>query len=224
MSHFRNRREAGRLLARALEQHRDEDVVVFGMSRGGMPVAFEIAAALQAPLDVFVVRTIAVPGQESLVMGAAASGGVRVVVPEVVTRLGISKVAIESASAREWHELIREERQYRGELQAMDVRGRTAILVDDGLSSAPGLRAAAMSLKRQKPARLVVAAPALPTSTCDMLSKLVDEIVCATAPEPYLHVGSRYDQLSPVSDDEVRSLLIEGAREHVALASGAFGR
>jgi predicted phosphoribosyltransferase len=224
MSHFRNRREAGRLLARALEQHRDEDVVVLGMPRGGMPVAFEIAAALQAPLDVFAVRTIGVPRQETLVMGAVASGGVRVLAPEVVTRLGITKIAIESATAREWHELIREERQYRGELPAMEVRGRTAILVDDGLSNPYCLRAAAMALKRQKPARLVVAVPALPTPTCDALSKLVGEIVCATTPEPYLHVGSRYDELSPVSQDEVRSLLMEGTREHVAMASGAFGR
>lgn len=206
-------------MARALAQHRDEDAVVVGIPCGGMPVAFEIAAALHAPLDLVVVRHLVVPRQESVVMGAIASGAVRVLVPEVITRLGISKTVVEAVAAREWHELVRQEQQYRGELPAHELRGRTAIVVDDGLSSAPGLRAAVTAVKRQKPARIVVAAPALPTSLCEMLSKLVGEIVCATTPEPYLHVGSRYEHRGAVSEDEVRSLLFQGSREHAGMGA-----
>lgn len=217
MSSYRNRREAGRLLARALTHHGDRnDVVVLGLPPGGIPLAFEIAAALRAPLDVLVVRLLGVPNQDTVAMGAVATGGVRVIEADVVTRAGVTKTSIESVIAREWHELVRQEHDYRAGLDPLDVKDRVAILVDDGTTSIASLRAAVMALKRQAPSRIVVAIPALTSPACDALSKLVDEIVCSEKPEPFIHVGSRYADFSPVLDGEVRSLLAEAVRESAA--------
>jgi predicted phosphoribosyltransferase len=205
---FRDRNEAGRRLAEKLAAYANRtDVLVLALPRGGVPVAYEVARALGAPLDVFVVRKLGVPGYEELAMGAVASGGVRVLNDQLVQRLGIPKYVIDAVAAREEQELARRERLYRGGRPPPDVRGRTVILVDDGLATGATMRAAVMALRQLQPARIVVAVPTASSETCEELRPEVDDIVCATTPEPFLAVGHSYEDFSQTTDDEVRDLL-----------------
>jgi putative phosphoribosyl transferase len=214
---FRNRTDAGRRLARQLERYIGRaDVVVLALPRGGVPVGFEIARALKAPLDVFLVRKLGVPGQEELAMGALASGGVRVINESLVRRLGVPAAMIEEVAAREERELARRERAYRGTNPPLPVAGRTVILVDDGLATGASLQAAAMALKRQGPARIAAAVPVGAAETCAELRDMVDEIVCAETPEPFWAVGNWYDDFSQTTDEEVRSLLARARAEEPA--------
>jgi predicted phosphoribosyltransferase len=210
---FRDRTEAGRLLATKLARFADRpDVIVLALPRGGVPVASEVAHALGAPLDVFVVRKLGVPGHSELAMGAVATGGVRVLNEDVVRALGIADVAIEAVARRELAELARRERLYRGERPPPDVRGRTVVLVDDGLATGATMLAAVEALRRQEPARIVVAVPTGASDTCEALRDKADDVVCAVMPEPFHAVGAWYRDFSQTSDDEVRNRLEGGAR------------
>jgi predicted phosphoribosyltransferase len=205
---FHDRREAGRRLARELEGHAGRpDMLVLALPRGGVPVAAEVARALGAPLDVFLVRKLGVPGHEELAMGAVASGGVGVLNADVVSGLGIPESVIRSVAARERQELARREELYRGDRPAPDVRGKTVILVDDGLATGATMLAAIRALRQQEPARIVVAVPTASRETCAALQDEADEVVCAITPEPFWAVGQWYDDFSQTSDDEVRDLL-----------------
>jgi putative phosphoribosyl transferase len=210
---FRNRTEAGRRLAKELERYAGRpDVVVLGLPRGGIPVAYEVARGLQAPLDVFVVRKLGMPGQEELAIGAIATGGVRVVNDDLLARLRVPPQIVDEIAAREERELERRERAYRGPSAPLPLAGRTVILVDDGLATGASMRAAAMALRRLSPARIVVAVPVGAAETCEELARLVDEMVCAETPEPFWAVGNWYEDFSQTSDEEVH-LLLERARE-----------
>ena len=183
------------------------DVLVLALPRGGVPVAFEVARALRAPLDIFLVRKLGVPGQEELAMGAIASGGVRVVNEDVVRHLGIPPEVIDAVAAREQGELERRERAYRDERPAPDVRGRTVMLVDDGLATGSTMRAAALALRQKGPARVVVAVPVASREACAEFRGEVDDVVCAATPEPFMGVGRWYEDFSQTTDEEVRELL-----------------
>lgn len=212
---FQNRNHAGRVLATMLEEYsRRPDVLVLALPRGGVPVAFEIALALHAPLDVFLVRKLGLPGQEELAMGAIATGGVRVLNNDVVEYLGIPDHVIDAVAQAEERELARRELAYRGGRQPPDVRGRTVILVDDGLATGSTMRAAVRALRQQKPACIIVAVPVAAASTCQELGQEVDRIICATTPEPFYGVGQWYDDFSQTTDEEVRTLLERAAQEY----------
>jgi len=214
---FRDRREAGQVLADRLTAYAGRpDVLVLALPRGGVPVAYEVARALGAPLDVFLVRKLGVPGQEELAMGAVATGGVRVLNEQVVGALGIPPSVIEAVAAWQQQELVRRERLYRGDRPPPDVRGRTVILVDDGLATGSTMRAALAALRRQQPARLVVAVPTAAPETCDELRAEADDVVCATTPEPFDSVGLWYEDFSQTTDEEVRELLERAARDERA--------
>jgi predicted phosphoribosyltransferase len=213
---YRNRFEAGKHLAKQLAKYANrEDVLVLALPRGGVPVAFEVAKALRAPLDIFLVRKLGVPGHEELAMGAIATGGVRVLNPDVVDYLGIPASVIDAVAADELRELERRERAYRGDRPEPDVRGKTVILVDDGLATGSTMRAAAAALRQQTPARIVVAVPVSAPQTCDEYRMGVDEIICANTPEPFYGVGLWYEDFSQTTDEEVRELL-EKARHGYA--------
>jgi putative phosphoribosyl transferase len=205
---FRDRTEAGRVLAEKLRHHAGRsDVLVLALPRGGVPVAFEVARALDAPLDVFVVRKLGVPGHEEYAMGALAAGGVRVLDGSVIEQLRIPHSAVDRVVEREQLELARRERLYRGERPPPAVEGRTVILVDDGLATGSTMRAAAAALRSRKPARLVVAVPVAAPAACEDFRAEVDETVCALTPEPFYAVGQWYRDFSQTTDDEVRALL-----------------
>ncbi len=213
VTRYQDRREAGQLLATKLMHyaHR-QDVLILGLPRGGVPVAYEVARALDAPLDVFVVRKLGVPGQEELAMGAIATGGVRVINPTVVHTLHIPERTIDAVSAREQQELRRRERLYRDDRAAPDVRRYTVILIDDGLATGATMRAAVEALRRQQPDRIVVAVPVAAPSTCTEVGALADEIVCLITPELFYGVGLWYDDFAQTSDDEVHELLESAER------------
>jgi predicted phosphoribosyltransferase len=214
---FRDRREAGRVLAQKLAGYANRpDVIVLALPRGGVPVAYEVAAALHAPLDVFLVRKLGVPGHEEYAMGAIASGGVRVLNEEVVQALGIPDFRIEAAAAREEQELARRERAYRGSRPPPDVKGRTVILVDDGLATGASMQAAVTALRRLEPARIVVAVPTAAPETCEQMRALADEVVCASTPEPFRAVGLWYEDFSQTSDEEVCALLAQARQARAA--------
>jgi putative phosphoribosyl transferase len=210
MAAFRDRREAGRQLAEQLSRYAGhEDVVVLGLPRGGVPVAYEVATALGAPLDVFLVRKLGVPGREELAMGAIASGGEQVRNPGVVTMLGISEEEIERVADNERKELERRERTYRGDRQPPEVRDQTVILVDDGLATGASMRAAVAALRERGPGRIVVAVPTAAPEICAEFEDEVDEVICAMTPRPFYGVGAWYQDFSQTTDEEVRQLLEE---------------
>ncbi|HEV7443351.1 MAG TPA: phosphoribosyltransferase, partial [Steroidobacteraceae bacterium] len=212
---FRNRNEAGRLLAEKLTAYSNRpDVLVLALPRGGLPVAYEVARALAAPLDVFLVRKLGVPGYEELAMGAVATGGVRVLNDQIVQQLNIPSYVIDAVTAQEQQELARRERLYRGGRPPPDVRGRTVILVDDGLATGATMRAAVRALRQLQPARIVVAIPTAAPETCEELRAEVDDVICAITPEPFLAVGHWYEDFSQTTDDEVRDLLARQQRQH----------
>jgi predicted phosphoribosyltransferase len=205
---YADRREAGRDLARALREHVEgRDAVILGLPRGGVPVAYEVAVQYGAPLDVFLVRKLGVPGYEELAMGAIASGGVRVLNMDVVVRLGIDEATIDEAAARELEELDRRERLYRDGRPPPDLAGRTAVLVDDGLATGSTMRAAAAALREAGTARTIAAAPVGAAATCRALRDVADEVVCAQAPQDFMAVGVWYEDFTQTTDEEVCELL-----------------
>jgi putative phosphoribosyl transferase len=205
---YRNRIEAGKYLATQLAHYADrDDLLVLALPRGGVPVAFEVAKALRAPLDIFLVRKLGVPGREELAMGAIATGGVRVLNDDVVEYLRIPSGVIDSVAASELRELERRELAYRGNRPEPEVRGKTVILVDDGLATGSTMRAAVAALRQQSPARIVVAVPVSAPQTCDEYRMGADEIICAITPEPFLGVGQWYRDFSQTTDEEVSDLL-----------------
>jgi predicted phosphoribosyltransferase len=216
---FRNRLDAGRQLAEKLMKYADRpDVLVLALPRGGVPVAYEVARALHAPLDVFLVRKLGVPGHQELAMGAIGSGGVRVLNEDVVRTLRIPAQEIEAVAAGEQRELQRREREYRDDRPAPDVRDRTVILVDDGLATGSTMRAGVAALRRQHPARIVVAVPVGAAETCADFGGEADEVICGRTPEPFYAVGLWYGDFSQTSDEEVRDLLELAAEEHASAA------
>ena len=209
---FRDRTDAGRRLAAALSSYAGRsDLLVLALPRGGVPIGYEVARALRAPLDVILVRKLGVPGHEELAMGAIASGGVRIVSQDVVASLGIPDWVIAAAAASEEHELARRAHVYRDELPSPRIAGRTVLLVDDGLATGSTMRAAAAAVRSQRPERVVVAVPAAPGETCRSLREEVDEVVCLSSPEPFVSVGGSYENFSQTTDEEVRTLLERAA-------------
>ena len=187
------------------------DVVVLGLPRGGVPVASEVARALGAPLDVFLVRKLGVPFERELAMGAIATGGVRVLNTGIVDALSIPPQAIDAAAREAEADLARREREYRGDRPAPDVRGKVVILVDDGLATGATMRAAVTALRRLAPSRIVTAVPTAAPEACADMIEAADEVVCAETPEPFLAVGEWYDDFSETTDDDVRRLLADAA-------------
>jgi len=205
---FGDRREAGRALASKLSKYaRRRDVIVLALPRGGVPVAYEVARALEAPLDVFLVRKLGIPGHEELAMGAVATGGVRVLNVPLVRSLGIPESVVESITSKELQELERRERLYRSRRPPVDAHGKTVILVDDGLATGATMVAAIQALRNLAPKRIVAAVPVAARDTCEQLGSVADEVVCAVTPEPFHAVGLWYEDFTPTSDDEVRELL-----------------
>jgi putative phosphoribosyl transferase len=205
---FKDRTAAGQLLAEQLKEYADcSDVLVLALPRGGVPVAFEVAKALNIPLDVFLVRKLGVPGQEELAMGAIASGGVRVLNRNVVRSHRLFEAAIHKTAVREQRELERREKLYRGDRPPLNLRGAIVIVVDDGLATGATMRAAIKAIRQQDPARLVVAVPVSAAETCHDIKSEADQVICAMTPEPFYSVGLWYENFSQVTDTEVRDLL-----------------
>ena len=214
---YQDRTDAGKRLATLLTAYANRpDVLVLALPRGGVPVAFEVARALRAPLDIFLVRKLGAPGQKELAMGAIATGGVRVLNEDVVEYLQIPDNVIDEIAADELQELERREHAYRGNRPAPDVRGKTVILVDDGLATGSTMRAAAAALRQQKPARIIVAVPVSAPQTCDEYRMGVDEIVCDVTPEPFHAVGQWYKDFSQTTDEEVSNLLEKAASRELS--------
>lgn len=210
LSKYPDRRTAGQVLAARLGHcaHLPR-AVVLALPRGGVPVAHEVARALGLPLDVFIVRKLGVPGHEELAMGAIASGGVRVLNRRIIDDLGLSEAAINAVTAAESAELQRRERLYRAHRPQPDPRGRTVILVDDGLATGSTMRAAVAAVREQGAARVIVAIPVAPPETCDMLAGQADEVICPLRPHDFESVGQWYEDFAQTTDDEVRALLAE---------------
>jgi predicted phosphoribosyltransferase len=222
MRRYRDRTDAGQQLAALLSQYANSaGVQVLALPRGGVPVAFPVAEALGAPLDVFVVRKLGVPGHEELAIGAIATGEVLVLNGEVARSLAIPDAVVSDVAARELQELRRRERAYRGDQPPPDVRGKTVILIDDGMATGSSMRAATVALRRQQPARLVIAVPVGTPAVCDGFRTQVDEVVCARTPDPFVAVGFWYDDFSQTTDEEVHDLLARAAtqRRRAARAS-----
>ena len=209
---FADRYQAGRELASKLRKYRGRhDVVVLALPRGGVPVAFEIAEALDAPLDIFVVRKLGMPGHPEFAIGAIASGGVRVLSEDAIRWYGIPDSAIDAVARQELAELERREREYRQGRPLTDLRDRIVILVDDGLATGSTMRAAVQAVRAHHPARVVVAVPVGAPTTCEEFADITDETVCARTPEPFSAVGLWYRDFSQTTDEEVRALLQEHA-------------
>jgi putative phosphoribosyl transferase len=213
---FHDRAEAGEVLAGKLKGRvLGPEPLVLALPRGGVPVAFRIARALQTDLDIFLVRKIGVPGQEELAMGAIASGGTRVLNRSLIDYLGISSATVEQATEREKLEIERRERLYREGRPASPIEGRTVILVDDGLATGASMLAAVQAVRAQQPGRLIIAVPVAPIDTCGECGQHADDIVCAYTPEPFYSVGVWYEDFSQTTDMDVRKLLCEALQEHV---------
>ena len=205
---FRDRLDAGQILAGRLGAYAgDPSVIVLGLPRGGVPVAYEVARALGAPLDVFLVRKLGVPGHEELAMGAIASGGVRVLNRSVIDHLRITSEQVEEVAGHEGRVLAHREQQYRGDRPPAELTGRTVVLVDDGLATGASMRAAVAAARNQGAGRIVVAVPVAARETCETLESEADEVVCAVTPEPFYAVGLWYDDFSQTTDQEVGMLL-----------------
>jgi putative phosphoribosyl transferase len=205
---FSNRIEAGRLLAQKLMAYADrEDVLVLGLPRGGVPVAYEVAKVLNAPLDICLVRKLGVPAHKELAMGAIASGGVRVLNYDVISWLGISGKTIDQVAERELRELQRRDRAYRGDRPFPDIHNRILILVDDGIATGSTMKAAIEVLRQEQPQKIVVAVPVAPPSVYQELGKTVEQVVCVMNPEPFYAIGLWYEDFSQTTDEEVRHLL-----------------
>lgn len=216
---FRDRIEAGRLLAEKLADYANRsDVIVLALPRGGVPVAFEIAKALEAPLDVLIVRKLGVPDQPELAMGAIASGGIRVLNEDLLKYYPIPKEEIEAVTIQEQKELERRERLYRGDVPISALQGRTVILVDDGIATGTTMHSAVEALKKQKPAGIVIAVPVAAEATCEEFRQLKDHIVftCLATPEPFIAVGLWYEHFPQTTDEEVRDLLRQAAQQMAA--------
>lgn len=214
---FRNRRDAGRLLAQRLSIFGGRaDVMVLGLARGGVPVAYEIARALEAPLDVFIVRKLGVPRQPELAMGAIASGGVRVLNQEILRLIADADAILEVVTAAERRELERREVQYRQGRAPLELRGKTVILVDDGLATGASMRAAILALRQREVSRVVVAVPVGAPATCARLAREADKTVCLVQPEDFRSVGEAYNDFSQTTDAEVRELLVDMAEPPAA--------
>lgn len=209
---FRDRRDAGRQLARELERFRPRNPVVLGLPRGGIPVAFEVAEHLGAMLDVFVVRKLGVPGHEELAMGAIASGGALVLNREVLEFMHIPLPIVEDVAQREADEVVRRDAMYRDDAPLVRVEGRTVLLVDDGLATGASMRAALSALRILGPARLITAVPIAAPEACSQLFDAADEVICAHTPERFRAVGLWYKNFEQTSDDEVRRLLVTNRR------------
>ncbi len=210
---FRDRVEAGRELAERLRTYADRsDVVVLALPRGGVPVGYEVAEALGAPLDVFLVRKLGTPGHRELAMGAIASGGVRVLNDEVIRWLRLTPAQIESVAREEEQELSRREAAYKEGRESVPLQDRVVILVDDGLATGSTMRAAVHAVRRRGPGRVVVAVPVGARETCRDLQAIADEVVCASAPEHFAAVGQWYLNFDQTTDDEVRELLRRAAQ------------
>jgi len=209
---FRNRVDAGRSLATKLTAYANRhDVIVLALPRGGVPVGFEVAQALRAPLDVFLVRKLGVPGHPELAMGAIANGGVRVLSDDIIGHLAIPPDAVEEVTSRERIELERRDKMYRGNRPPAVLNDRTVILVDDGLATGATMEAAIRAVRQSEPRRVVVAAPVGAAETCERLATMADEVVCVATPEPFQAVGLWYEHFDQTSDDEVIDLLRRGA-------------
>jgi len=206
---FRDRMEAGQLLGRELAARFGviDDAIVLALPRGGVPVGGEVAKAINAPLDVFIVRKLGVPGHEELAMGAIASGGVRVLNRDVLDYARVTQQQLDAVAAREERELTRREAEYRGNRAPLDVRGRSVIVVDDGLATGSTMRAAVQALRAMEPKRIIVAVPVGAAQTCEDLREIADEIVCLRTPEPFEAVGLWYDDFTQTTDAEVHALL-----------------
>jgi predicted phosphoribosyltransferase len=205
---FRDRKEAGRVLAQKLNAYANRpDVIVLALPRGGVPVAYYVARELNAPLEVFLVRRLAVPDNEEYTMGAIALGGVRVLDDEVVRALGVQKSTINAVAVREQQELKRQELLYRSDHPPHDVRGRTVILIDEGFATSATMRAAIKALRAHHPARIVVAVPAAPADACQALRSVADDVICAVTPESVRAVGDWYDEFEDIIDEDVTDLL-----------------
>jgi putative phosphoribosyl transferase len=217
---FTNRQEAGQKLAARLGKYAErEDTIVLGVPRGGVPIAFEVASALNLPLDVFVLRKLGVPGHEELAFGAIGSGGVRFLDRDIVESVGLSELMIEMVTRAERAELDRRERVYRGGRPPLDVRGRTVILVDDGIATGSSLKAGVRALRQMQPEAIVIAVPVAPPSTVNRLKRDVDDVVCVETPERFYGVGQFYADFAQVTDEEVNELLdrasrLRGGRHH----------
>lgn len=212
MTLFSDRQDAGRKLAERLADYEGrEDTLILALPRGGLPVALEVAKKLRAELDILIVRKLGVPGHEELAMGAIASGGVRYLNEHLVASLGIPEHRIERTTADEQAELKRRERLYRGDRPPVEVRGRTVILIDDGLATGATVRAGIAALKELEPARLIVAVPTAPKETCESLKNDVDEVICLATPAPFMAVGQSYRHFPQTSDEEVKLILDEAA-------------
>jgi len=214
MTAFKDRRDAGRKLAQKLSAYAGRpNVLILALPRGGVPVAYEVARALNAPLDVFIVRKLGLPGREELAIGAIASGGVRVLNNDILRMLSVPEEVINFVVKRETQELQRRERLYRGDQPSPDVRDRTVILIDDGLATGASMRAAVAGLRAQHLAQIVIAVPTAAPEACDAFQGEVDEVICAITPELFYGVGRWYEDFSQVSDEEVRVLLEQANRE-----------
>lgn len=214
MAPFKNRREAGKILAQDLSTYAGRsDVIVFALPRGGVPVAYEVALTLNAPLDIFLVRKLGLPGHEELAIGAIASGGIRVLNEDILRAINIPEEMINIIARQELQELQRRERNYRGDRPPLDARDKTVILVDDGLATGASMRAAVTGVRSQNPARIIVAVPVAPPESCNALEFEVDEIVCPMTPEPFLGVGRWYEDFSQITDEQVRALLEEATHQ-----------
>jgi predicted phosphoribosyltransferase len=214
MAIFLDRRDAGRKLAEKLSAYANRsDVIVLALPRGGVPVAYEVALALNAPLDLFIVRKLGLPGHEELAMGAIATGGARIINQDIVRAFNVPQGMIEAVVKRELKELERRERLYRGNRAVREIHDLTVILIDDGLATGASMHAAIMGLRAKDPARIVVAVPTAALETCEALQHAVDEIICATTPEPFYGVSRWYEDFSQTTDEEVQRLLEEATRQ-----------
>lgn len=214
MAPFKDRRDAGIKLANKLSAYaRGQNMLILALPRGGVPVAYEVALALNIPLDIFIVRKLGLPGREELAIGAIASGGVRVLNSDIIRMLSVPDEVINFVAKRELHELQRRERRYRGNRPFPEVRDRTVILIDDGLATGASMRAAVAGLRTRQPARIIIAVPAAAAEMCDAFRSDVEAVVCVMTPEPFYGVSRWYEDFSQITDEEVRTLLEEANRQ-----------